>query len=234
MRAGQWLCTTLLVTLMSVPVASGQSSGSGVGASASGPARVEVSVSGLLATGGDLGGSNASLLENRVPTGGTVRLFQTDARLATAPGAEVRGAVRLSRGWRVEGGVGYTRPILEVVLSNDYENAAGVTATTRVTQVIVDGALVHRWETGRLSPFILGGAGYLRQLDTPRTTVGTGQVYFGGGGLTYGLGAPRPGAGHRVRIRGDVRVVSYAGGLPLIDERPVGVVAGAGITFALW
>lgn len=225
------LCVTLLITLGGAAAASGQPSAPGTD---HGQARVEVAVLGVMATGGELGDSEASLLGNGVPTGGPVRLFQSTARLAAAPGGEVRGSVRLVGAWRIEGGVGYTRPALNVRLSTDLEQADEVTASIRVNQVVVDGALVHRWARGRVSPFILGGAGYLRQLDAPRTTVGTGQVYFAGGGVTYGLGTARPGEGHRIRIRGDVRVVRYRGGLVLLDQRPVGVVAGAGLAFALW
>lgn len=199
--------------------------------SATTPARVEVSVLGLAAVGGDLGGSDASLTGNRTSAGFT--LFETDARIATAPMGELRVGVRLARGWLVEGGVNYARPALEVRLSDDVESAADVTATTRYRQFIVDGALVRRWEAGRWAPFVLGGAGYLRQLDEPRTTVGTGQVYSGGTGLLVGVGSPKARGGYRVRLRGDVRVVGYRGGLALVDERRAGVVAGLGLTLRL-
>lgn len=198
-----------------------------------GPPRVEVSLLGLLATGGDLGSSEATLLGNSSPAGSPTPLFTSRTRLAAAPLGEVRAGVRLARGWLAEVGVSYGRPVLEVRLTNDIEDAPDVTATSRLTQLVVDGALVHRWQRGRLSPFVIGGAGYLRQLDEPRTTVGTGQVYAGGGGLLVGIGRSRPDVGYRFQVRGDVRVVGYRGGLLLADDRPVGVVAGVGLTLRI-
>jgi len=194
---------------------------------------VEVSVLGLFATGGDLGSSDATLLGNSSPGGSPATLFTSRTRLAAAPLGEVRAGVRLAKGWLAEAGVGYGRPVLQVRLANDIEDAPDVTATSRLTHLVVDGALVHRWRRGGLSPFVIGGAGYLRQLDEPRTTVGTGQVYFGGGGVLVGIGRPRPGGGYLFQVRGDVRVVGYRGGLIVVDERPVGLVAGVGLTLRI-
>lgn len=198
------------------------------------PPRVEVSALALAATGAALGSSRATLLGNAVPSGSPVTLLDANTRISTAPVAEARVGVRLAGGLVAEAGVSYARPELRVQLTNDIEGAPDVTATTRLTQLVVDGALVHRWRAGRWAPFVLGGAGYLRQLDDPRTTVETGQVFMAGGGLLYGLGRPRARGGHRLMLRGDVRLVAYRGGLVIEDDRPFGLVAGGGLTVALW
>jgi hypothetical protein len=195
--------------------------------------RIDLSVLGTVATGGELDASDAALVDNTTPGGGPATLFTTRTRLSSAPLGEVRVGVRLMQGWVVEGGVSYGRPSLEVRLSNDREAAPDVTATTRLTQLVADGALVHRWYRRRVSPFVMGGAGYLRQLDEPRTTVEAGQVYFGGGGVLVGIGRASAGGAYTLQARGDVRLVGYRGGLPLVDERPMGVVVGLGLTLKI-
>lgn len=190
--------------------------------------RAEVSVLGMVSTGGDLGTSEATLLGNSVPSGAPVRLFEAEARLPSTPSGEVRVGVRVTRAWLVEGGVSFARPRIEVMLSNDLEGASDVMAGANLTQVTLDGALVRRWARGRLAPFALAGAGYVRHLDVPRTTMGTGQVYYAGGGMLYGLGSARRGAGHLFRLRADVRLVGHRGGVALMDARPLGVTAGVG------
>lgn len=222
-----------LVLVAGVGTVSAQVQPSGQRPPASQLPRIDVSVLGGVSTGGDLGASDAALVGNTSSGGSLATLFTTRTRLAAAPLGEVRVGVRLVQGWVVEGGVSYGRPALQVRLANDLETASDATATSRLTQVVADGALVHRWRRGRLSPFVMGGAGYLRQLDEPRTTVGTGQVYFGGGGVLVGIGRARPGGLQRLQVRGDVRLVGYRGGLPLVDERPLGVVAGLGLTLRI-
>ena len=173
-------------------------------------------------------------IDNQVPTGDTATYFEADSRLTAGTGVEGRVSVRIRGRWFVEGGLSYTRPRLEVRLEGDIEDAAPVTASTPIRQVVADGALVRRLAgpRARVVPFVSGGAGYLRQLDDPRTTVGQGQTYFGGGGVLIALGrgaTGTTGALPRVRLRGDVRVVGYHGGLPLVDARRVGVVGGIGV-----
>jgi opacity protein-like surface antigen len=199
-----------------------------------GPPRVEVSLLGVLVTGGDMGSSSAMLIGNQGPSGPPTPLFQTDTRVSAAAGAELRFGGRLTERLFVEGGLQYTRPDLQVRVSGDLEGAADVTASSPLTQVTVDAGLQYRFGRGRLRPFAMGGVGYLRQLDGPRTTVGTGQVFYGGGGVRYGLGRARPRGGHRVAVRADVRAVSYRGGILDDEGRSLGLVAGAGLTFGLW
>lgn len=205
-------------------------------ASPAAASRVEVAVLGLAATASDLGSQSASGIGNSVPTGSPVTYFDTEARLAAGAGVEVRVSGRLWTRWFAEAGLAYARPRLEVRLDNDIEQAPAVTATTQLTQVVVDGALVRRLAgpRARIVPFVTGGGGYLRQLDESRHTVGTGHVYFGGAGALVALG--RGGAGRalpRVRLRADVRVVGYHGGLPLADERDVGLVGAVGVSVRL-
>jgi hypothetical protein len=201
---------------------------------APGPPRVEIAGLALFVGGGQVGDSRATLVGNQIPAGAPFELFRTNARIASAPAGEVRVAVRVAGDVFAEGGVSYARPELQVRISGDVEGVPGVVAVSALTQAVFDGALQYRFGRGRVVPFVLAGAGVLRQLDEPRTTLELGQVIFAGGGLRYGLGRPRAGGGHRFALRGDVRLVGYRGGLLGDDDnRPVGVVAGGGIAIGL-
>ena len=169
--------------------------------------------------GARLGDTRADMLTNQVPTGGTSALFTTRTSIAAAPLAEGRVGVRLGGRWVVEAGLSVARPELRVDISADVEGAPGVTATSRLSQYIADGALQYRWHGRRLTPFVTAGVGYLRQLDEPRTTAETGTVYYGGGGLRLALA---PGAGGllgSLALRGDARVLWLRQGITLNEER---------------
>jgi len=197
------------------------------------PPRVEVAVLGVFVSGTDLDVPDATGLGNRVPTASTATFFRTDARLRAGSGVEVRGSVRLTGAWFAEGGVAYTRPSLDVRLDDDVEGATPVTASVRLLQVVADGALVRRVGRGRLMPFAAVGGGYLRQLDAPRTSVATGQVWYGGGGVLVGW-RRGPADRQRVRLRADVRVMGTRGGLALVDTRGPALVATAGVSVRAW
>jgi hypothetical protein len=195
-------------------------------------ARVEFSVLGGIVGGGDLGSTNASMLANEVPTGTQTSLFTTRTEIGQAAVFEGRVGVRLGHGLWVEGGLGYAQPTLAVDISADVEGAPNVTATSQLTQVIGDVGLHYRWQTSRVSPFVLGGGGYLRQLDEPRTTAETGWVAYGGGGVLVRL-TRQPGFWSHVALRGDVRVLWLRDGIILVDQRGPTYQATAGVTIGL-
>jgi hypothetical protein len=194
--------------------------------------RVALSVLGGIVGGGDLGSTTAGMLTNGVPTGAQTSLFTTRTEISQAPVFEGRVGVRLGRGFWVEGGIGYAQPTFAVEISADVEGAPNVTATSRLTQVIGDVGLQYRWQTSRVSPFVLGGGGYLRQLDEPRTTADTGWVAYGGGGVLVRL-TRQPGFWSHVALRGDVRVLWLRDGIILDEQRGPTYQATAGVTIGL-
>ena len=194
--------------------------------------RVEVSVLGGVITGADLGVGRAQLIGNQAPTGRPTALFTTSARITGAPLVEGRVGVRVTRHWSVEGAVSAARPDFEVRIAGDVEGMADVTATSPLTQVSGEGAVMYRWQGRRVSPFLLAGAGWVRQLDQPRTTVETGQVYAGGGGAVVALAPQSRGFASRLHLRGDVRLAVLRGGITLEDDRPASVVALVGLLLA--
>ena len=200
------------------------------------PGRVEVSVSGGLFGGGDLGDLEAEMLTNQIPASGTSPLFTTSTRIDAAPLVEARVGVRLGSNVWVEGGGSYSRPDFAVDIASDVEGAPDVTAVSMLTQVTVDGSVQYRWNRHgrRIAPFVMGGAGYLRQLDDTRATAETGWLVKGGGGAFVRVSPNGRGFSRRLAIRGDVRAVWLHDGIVLSEQRGVTYTASAGLTLQLW
>jgi hypothetical protein len=118
---------------------------------------------------------------------GRFTLFSTSTGLSSATGVEARVGVRLTPRVLVEASSAYSRPVLRAAVSGDVENGAPLTATDTLRQITVDGALVidvmREERVHRASPFIIAGAGYLRQLHEGDTLAVNGQRYFAGGGV---------------------------------------------------
>ncbi len=164
-------------------------------------------------------------------SGGTSQLFSTTSELAGAAGIEGRVGVRLSRSLTVEAEGAYVKPELRIAVSADAESAAPVTATETIQQFTIGGDLVwylpvHRWSP-RLSPFAIGGAGYMRQLHDPGTLVDAGGFYHVGGGvstlLTSGGRWHTKGAG----VRADVQAFIRSNGVAFDDGVKTSLAAGA-------
>jgi hypothetical protein len=191
--------------------------------------RVEISVLGGIFGGGDLGDGRATMLTNDVPTSEDTSLFTTSARIDAAPIVEGRLGVRLWRKFWIEGGVGYAQPTFAVDISADVEGAPDVTASSTLTQVTADVGVQHRWSGVRFRPFVMGGAGYLRQLDGPRTTAETGWLAYGGGGMLVRVAPHSVGFWRHVALRGDVRVAWLRDGVVLNEQRGAAITAVAGV-----
>jgi opacity protein-like surface antigen len=150
------------------------------------------------------------------PGGGDFRLFTADSTLHALVGLEARFGVRVARAIRVEATGSYGASDLEVKLNSDAEGAAGVTASERVRQFTLEGAAMvemPRWRLGgRATPFVSGGAGYLRALHEDRILVDDGALWFVGGGVNLVV---RPGQSTGLGVRLDARAVFQRG---IIDD----------------
>lgn len=175
-------------------------------------ASAQVSIGGgfTWAGGYALGGADAQLRSN---TSGTApapfTLFETRSRMAPAVGAEVRVGVDLTPRLIIEGGATFGRPRLRFTIDADTEAPSQQQFEGESVQhYVFDAALVWRAplrRSSRVDPFLLGGAGYIRQLHQERTLVETGQLYYGGGGARIYLRG-RPGSARSFGLRGDVRM----------------------------
>jgi opacity protein-like surface antigen len=179
---------------------------------------------------GDVAASEQTL------NGGTRPLFKTRNSLEGSIGGTGAIGVRLTDSLRAEASFAYNPAKLRTEVSADAEGADPVTLLAPVSQLLFEGGLVlqpGRWRRGSLSPFVTGGAGYLRQLNDGRTLVETGQSFYAGGGLYYERVPGRPRRLKASGIRIDARAMVLRDGVaPDSDLRVApAVVAAAFVRF---
>ena len=168
---------------------------------------------GMVWSGGyAIGDASAQLRSNAVgATPPLFTLFSTSSRIAPVAHASVRVGFTLTPQLLVECGASFGMPRVGVAITQDTEAGAQELEGEELQQYVFDGALVWHLPVrlgSRLRPFIIGGAGYLRQLHEERTMVETGQIYYGGVGARYwirgGSGTARS-LGLRTDLRANVR-----------------------------
>ena len=149
--------------------------------------RFEIGAGATWTGGFDAGGLDA--LETRNPSTGTspLTLFSTSSDVEPAAGVTARAAIFVTRSVAVEGFAEYSRPTLRTTILDDFEQASGSEAANTIGSYVFGGTVLFHFGGGRLTPFVSGGAGYLRQLDEEGTSVVTGTELHGGGGIKYRL-----------------------------------------------
>jgi hypothetical protein len=87
---------------------------------------------------------------------------------------------------------------------------------------------------GHGSPFLLGGAGYVRELDESQALAETGRVYHAGGGFKYLFSEDARGLIKGLGLRADARIYFRQGGFELEDGDPLRrfVTGGASLLVA--
>jgi hypothetical protein len=175
-------------------------------------------VSGAAAWTGGYDDGVAAAEETRNPTTGSspLTLFNANGSMQSGFGFEGRLGYYLSSRVSVEGIFQYTRPTLHVRLSNDFENADPVDAETNVSTYIFGGSVLYHFGSGSFVPFVLGGAGYVRQLEEAASDATSGLEVHGGGGIKYWFGAAQ-----RVGLRADAQISSRSKSVGFEDKRRV-------------
>lgn len=180
--------------------------------------------------GFDLGTVNAELQRNPTTGTGPLDLFTAGSKLGSGIGFQGRVAAYLSTHLAIEGGVRVARPKLDIKLSGDFESAPDQTATETLTQYVIDGSAVLNlapFNSGRVVPFIAGGAGYIRDLHEGSELIETGIEYHGLVGIKWWF-SDRP---HRLGIRGEGGFSIRDGGFDFRDERRTVPIATAGFVY---
>jgi hypothetical protein len=194
-------------------------------AAAAGPraSRLELSGGGVFVGGYGLGESKAELTPNSGSAG--FEEFTTDNHVRQAFGVQARIGFVVTPAIVVEGGIRLTRPVYEVRVSGDVENAADATIEETLSQYLFDGSLVWQFSRGgRAVPFVYGGAGYLRELHEEDALVEEGVEYHAGAGLKWWFGQ----GGRRFGVRGEAGISIRDGGFDFKDgQRVVPVVGGS-------
>ena len=135
--------------------------------------------------------------------------------LGGAFGVNARIGKRVWRAFELEASGSYSRPELRSTTSGDVESTPDLTATDRLRQITVEGAVLFsspRWRIGRATPFLSGGGGYLRQLHEGDTFGQDGQIYAFGGGVRVPL-LSRNRRPRSIGLRADARAVVRARGV---------------------
>lgn len=174
--------------------------------------------------GYDAGNSSALETRNTTTGAGPLTLFETDAQMLSVAGVGAQVGVHLSRRLSAEGVFQFSRPILRVRPTSDFENAETVNIDGQVTTYVVGGSLLYHFGNGRIVPFVSGGAGYLRQLHEDNAVVVTGTELHGGGGVKLWFGSAR-----RIGLRLDARVSSRDKAVAFEQKRRIIPAVGAGL-----
>jgi hypothetical protein len=195
---------------------------------------LEVGGGGLWVGGSDAGAATAEETQNQTGAAGSIALFDTNARLASAPGVGGRIGFNLTSTIALEGELIYSRPQIAVSISNDFEGASDVTLENSfVHQYFIDGGIVVHVNNLRFNargvPFFRAGIGYLRQLTEGRQAIETGQVYQVGGGFKQLVGT-----GQRFGVRFDVRAAIRKGGLSFDEHGQHAFVVLGGSVFVVF
>jgi hypothetical protein len=193
---------------------------------------VELSGGGMFSGGYDLGSISADETRNSGAGTGPFALFTATSRTKPALGLQARLAVFVAKSAAVEAGIQLARPVLSSQLSGDAESAPDVTATERLTRLVVDGSLVLHlsglsFAGGKGVPFVLGGGGYIRELHEKNEVIETGREYHAGAGLHLWFGQGK----HRLGLRTEVGVSVRNGGADFSDTKHTLPTAGVSLAY---
>jgi hypothetical protein len=189
---------------------------------------VEVSGGGVFQGGKDLANQPATLTRNPATGTGAFELFSVDTSLVPAFGGQVRLGYYLSPAVSIEGGVQMSRPKLEVSLSDDFESATPTVASETLTSYVFTGSLLYHLGARRqLKPFLIAGAGHVRDLHAGNELIETGVEYHAGGGIKSWFGRGR----RKFGIRADALVSIRDGGVGADDERRMVPTVGVSLAY---
>jgi hypothetical protein len=187
----------------------------------------EVGGGAVFVGGYDLGERSADLTRNTGGPAGPFQLFDSDTRVTGVPGLQARLGFYVTDNLSIEGGFRFARPVLEIRLSDDAEEARDQTAEETLSQYVVDAAAVWHFGRGRSVPFLIAGGGYVRELHEGDELVETGTMFHAGAGFKYWFGATG-----RVGLRAEGGVSFRDGGFDFDDGIRIVPTAGASIVVA--
>jgi hypothetical protein len=190
------------------------------------PRRGSIEVGGGVSWSGgfDVDSLPAHLTANAGNQAPPVVWFNTETRVGGVSGVQGRLALFLSSSIAFEARVTYSRPRVSVRILDDFEDVADLTVEQTMDRYAFDGSLVvhRRGGAGRMTPFFMVGAGYLRELHEGAELVETGTTYHAGGGVKYWLTARR-----KLSLRLEGLVTIRDGGYGGDDRRRAHPSAGA-------
>jgi len=161
-------------------------------------------------TGIDFGSRDANLTAND-PGDPAYPLFHTATKLGAGTGIDARIAFNVTRTVAAEGGFLWVRQTLRTHITGDIESAPNITLTQPLDTYVMEGAVVvhlvkAQFAGGKGLPFVLGGAGYRRQLDDRQILTSSGPAFDAGGGVKYFFVRHSRGVLRDIGLRADGRV----------------------------
>ena len=227
LRRGQRVARRIMIQVaIALSAAAPAVAQSGGQASVSGPGRWELTGGGVLIGGYELGERSAELTPN---TGSSsFEEFTTDNTVKPAFGLQARIGFVVTPALTIEGGFRFARPVYEVRISGDVEDAPDTTAEETLSQYLFDGSIVWHLGKGRAVPFLFGGAGYLRELHEDDALLEEGLEYHAGGGIKWWFGEGRRGVG----VRAEAGVSIRDGGFDFKDGQRIVPTAGGFLFYA--
>lgn len=194
---------------------------------------MEITGGGVWSGGFDLGSVSAVETRNTGTGTGPFALFAVSSRMNSAPAVQGRLGVYLAKSASIEAGLLFGRPSASSRLTGDAEGAPNLTATEKLTRVVVDGSFVLHlsalsFAAGKGVPFVLGGGGYIRELHEKNEVIETGREYHAGAGMHLWFGH---GGRHRLGVRTDVGVSFRTGGADIADTRRTVPTAGVSLAY---
>jgi hypothetical protein len=189
------------------------------------PHRVTFAAGVPLSGGYPIGDITAPLRRNTTSASTASTLLRAESRVDRAAGVEARAGVAISRSIALEVAGGYSTPELSVRISNDPELQGEATASDRLSQYTVDVSALyllprlHLGDTAR--PYVLGGGGYVRQLDEARLNVHSGSSIHAGAGIQYWVRGATNRQQRPFGARAELRLVRRSGGIDFEDRSRV-------------
>jgi hypothetical protein len=213
-RAGGLFAALLAASALVASTVHAQTPGSSRGPTGAAPAapRAEFGVSGLLGAPVSFGTVTADLQR---PDGSPLTLFETDNRQGPEFGVRLHLNARVSRRLAVEVAGGVSRARLETTIRDDFEGESGAVLREPFFRLGVDGGLV--WTVAgdeRLSWFVRGTGGWMRELIGGRVLGENGAVAQVGAGMKY-WGPRRPSGRVRYGFRLEGHVATRWNGTAL-------------------
>jgi len=196
--------------------------------------RLELAATALWTSPSALGAAAAGMTPN---TGlASFTLFDSSADVAASARADVRLGWRATRALTLSAAGSFARPSVRVRIANDAEGAAGVSfigATLRQWTIggRVDYALLGmRFASGRVTPFVMTGAGYLRHGDAGNASNAGGGIYEAGAGLAYSWRVRPASRLAEVGLFAELRAAHVRGGYNWGREARTSAALGAGMS----
>jgi hypothetical protein len=187
------------------------------------PPAVEVAA-GVAYVGQETATRNATMTTAMPGDPAPLIFFRTSGKTRSGAVAALSIGANVSRSVGVEGGFQYSRPNLDIKVTDDVEGVPDLTlVASSFTQYVAEGNVVFHFNGARFDdrktvPFVLVGGGILRQQDESGIEE-TGQLYQVGLGFKWFSGISPAGRAHGAGMRLDVRYVYRDGGFDFSDTK---------------